>query len=155
MKTCILLFFFTLLIVNGCRQTPELSEAQRATVTTEVQLALHATADSVQANGLIGWLPFLDKSPDFNWQFRNVGTPYDTLVDQIKHVSPQNRSVNLSWDSIQVEPKSLTEAWITVKYKETFVDFSGKQSPASGMIKAQMHKVADSWKFRKVNTQPD
>ena len=153
MKYTKLLFFFALSAILSCSRSPQLTEAQRATVTNEVQLMLRATSDSVRANGMLGWLSFFHNSPDFSWGVHKVEAPYDSIAALLKHISPQYRSVTATWDSIQVEPKTIDEASFAAKFNEIFIDNSGNQSSAIGSMNAKLLRVDGHWKFHKVETQ--
>ena len=154
MKPIHLLLLLAALLLVGCKRNAELSEAQRAAITNDVNRVMSATADSIDRGGLKGWIPFLHNSSEFAWKYGNRSSSYDELVLQVKRMGPQDRSVILKWDSIQVQALSDDEASVVANYLQTAVDTTGKSSQLDGVFKSTLVKVGDSWKFNKVESIP-
>jgi hypothetical protein len=132
----------------SCKENKELSTQGSMSVEADVQQMLSAMSDSLRISGSAGWLPFLHESPEFTWEFQGHKTTYDSLRARELRESPQYTSINLVWDSIQVQPIAFGKATVFATYIETFVDTTGRQSMVTGSVKATLVKVADLWKIQ-------
>jgi hypothetical protein len=152
MKPIILAILLVTMLICDCRRSVDLSPAERATIKSDVQLALTMMSDSVRTNGLTGWIPFLHNSTDFKWEYRGITSSYDTLVAGVRREALRYRSVLVKWDSVQVEALSGNEAMLSAKYTEVILDTNGVQSTFTGMLNGQLERVAGTWKFRNGQT---
>ncbi len=155
MKPIHLVLLLAVSLFVGCKRNTDLSEAQRAAITSDVNRVISATADSINLKGFIGWIPFFHKSSDFAWVSYDISTPYDTLILQIARSALQNRSVTVKWDRVLVQALAEDEASVVANYLETLVDTTGKSSQLSWTVMSTLVKVGDSWKFNKVQTFPN
>ena len=144
-----------MLLFSTCRKSGELSPSDRAVITKDVQLVLTSMSDSLQANGLTGWIPFLHNSRDFTWEFNGAPSSYDTLIANMRNEAALFRSITLRWESVQIEPLNEHEAHVVAKYNETVIDANGVQYILRGSVDCTLDKVDGSWKFKSGRTLTD
>lgn len=155
MRTPIFVILLLIVFICDCRRNSNLSQMERATIKNDVQGVLTAMSDSMQRNGLVGWISFLHNSPDFTWEFHGTAESYDTLVAQIHREAPRYRSITISWDSVQVEPLSENETTLTTRYNESVTDTGGAKSIIVGTVKSRLERVNGVWKFHLGHTFVD
>ena len=135
-----------LLVLSNCTQNDRLTEQDSASIKSDVQQMLSAMSDSIRVRGLAGWIPFLDQSPEFTWEFHGLQTSYDSLVAAEQRESPRYQSIALTWDSIRVQPIASDKATFSATYHEVVVDTTGMKFTLTGSVEAHVIKISGSWK---------
>ena len=153
MTSFIATLFLSVFLLPACRTSPDAAQEQR--ISNEIRTLLSDMSDSMKLAGLKGWVPFLERAPEFRWSFHGVTIGYDTLIVQIGKEAPLYRSIDLKWDSIRVSPQSTAEIFMTARFAEDLVDTAGVRTNSSGHVKSRVVKTARGWKFLQGETVLD
>ncbi len=147
MKPISLFLLCIAVVLCCCKRSKNVSQADRAAVSKDINTMLAALSDSVRKSGLIGWAPFLDSSSEFQWVFMGSALSYDSLLEGFRRVDSSFSSFAISWDSVHVECLAENEATLFAIYNETGVDSSGAQAATAFDISANLRRINGSWKF--------
>ena len=131
----------------GCRDSHNLSEAQRATVAGGVKEMMATVSDSLKTKGPSAWLPYLQNSPEFKWEYKGVVSKYDAVVAGLQQQSLHYQSIAIVWDSVEIKPQTLDQALLSAKFSETSIKFGGEQSTYVGSLNAKIVLSPGGWKF--------
>lgn len=141
-----LLFSFTI-IICACKTKNSLSHAESTNPDNDIKIALNALSDSVQANGIFGWISFLDSSKEFKWTFMGSTMSYDSLLANFRQKGSGFRFVTLKWDSIQLKRLTENEVTLFTTFTQAGKDPSGEQTAIALDMKADLRLINNSWKF--------
>ena len=147
MKLILFLLFSFTIIICSCKTKNSLSYAESTNPENDIKIALNALSDSVQANGIFGWISFLDSSKEFKWTFMGSTMSYDSLLANFRQKGSGFRFVTLKWDSIQLKRLTENEVTLFATFTQAGKDPSGEQTAIDLDMKADLRLINNSWKF--------
>lgn len=150
----VLLILTTLILLHSCRESAQLSNSERSEIRNHIQQFFDAHSRAISSEGLVASIRFLDNSPDFRWTYRGLSTSYGTLVAGIHQDQRRWRSVNLQWDSLEIQPLTSEQATFTAHYRQFMTDTAGRESVLIGVVNGALIRRSDGWKFHHAETSP-
>jgi hypothetical protein len=148
MKGQTLILFFVLAITS-CRQSPVLTENEKADIIAEIKLTLGNYYDDIRKSGLTAEFKYLDNSPDFFWVPPGYSGPvsYNVVVSAIKQNALQYKLVDNTFNTLQIIPLSRELAAYSGQLSSTITDTAGKVTRYSLVETGVMIKRAGGWKL--------
>jgi hypothetical protein len=123
------------------------SQPNRADVDKDIKLVLSSLSDSIRANGITGWIPFLEKSKEFKWISMGSTVTYDSLIARIQRKDSDIGSFTISWDSVRIEFLTKNEVKLFAIVTEVGIVSDGEQAAVTIEVKGNLRKIDGSWKF--------
>lgn len=123
-----LLAAFIMLLFASCEQSTVLTESEKKVISNNVQQALKNYYDDIRKSGLMAEFNYLDQSPGFFWVppgYSNA-ISYDSVATILKLNAAKYRSVDNSFDTLNVIPLSKDLATYTGRLRSIMIDTSGK-----------------------------
>jgi hypothetical protein len=144
-----ILALLTLLTIVSCRQSIPLNENEKATVIEEVRQTLNDYNKDVKKSGLLAEFKYLDNSSEFFWV--PPGYPgsisYDSVATVLKQNAPNYKSIDNTFETLQIIPLSKELATYTGRINSTMIDISGKTMTLNLVETGVVVKRQDGWKL--------
>jgi hypothetical protein len=147
MKRIVLILLSLTILLCCCKRSGNNSQAERATVSNDINGMLAALADSITKNGFAGWIGFLDDSKEFKWVSWGSTRSYDSLVVRLRLGDRSFHFFAVHWDSVRIEPLSANEATLFAICSQSAVDASGQEATLALDVIANLRKIDRYWKF--------
>ena len=144
-----LTIIFIVLTISSCRQTSMLTETERSQIIDSIRQTLHNYYADIRQKGLTAEFGYLDHSKDFCWIPPGYSTPisYDTVMAILIRKAPVYRSIDNTWDSLQINPLSHEVAAYSGRIHSSMTDSSGKTSVFALTETGFVIKRKDGWKL--------
>ena len=147
MKIALALISSVVIFISGCNTKDKQSDASRRNSEKAVKVALLALSDSVRANGIVGWIPFLDTSRDFQWESMGSTLSYDSIAANFRRKNGDVKSLSLTWDTVHIQSLSEKEVTLFAIFTAGEKIPSGKQLAIAFNLKADLRLIDGFWKI--------
>jgi len=145
--TALFIFFVFL----GCSNPKKelFDEIAKQRVTVEAQEMLDAYHCTMEKEGLMAELDFLDASDEFFWvpPGYQSSLSYDSVVSIIKINAPAIKSLEYKWEYLHIYPLSPTIANFTGKLHSTIVDTNDLTTNIVMLESGTLIKRSKDWKI--------
>jgi hypothetical protein len=133
----------------SCRQSTVLTENEKTNIITDVKLTLDNYYNDIRQSGLTAEFKYLDNSKDFFWvpPGYSSSASYDDIVNAIKQNALKFKSVDNSFEKLQIIPLTKDLATYTGQLSSTMIDTSGKVTQVSLVETGLLIKRQDGWKL--------
>jgi hypothetical protein len=141
-------FLYLFLSLTGCKSIE--GEMEEKKVRAEVTQMMHEYHAAIGREGLTAEFAYLDSSENFFWVppgYRSALT-YDSVRTILESNAGTLRSVQFSWDHLQVYPLSNTIASYTGIVRGTLTDTAGQVQHTTIIESGVVVRRKDGWKLQ-------
>jgi hypothetical protein len=140
---------FAILTILSCNQATPLTDNEKAVIIENVRLTLDNYCNDIKKSGLTAEFKYLDKSSDFFWVPPGYSTSisYDSVAIVLKQTAPKYKSIDNSFETLQIIPLNSEYATYTGQLKSTMTDTSSKTITLSLVETGVLIKRKDGWKL--------
>jgi len=142
----------------GMEEQDSLNQTQVASVQGSVSILAANIAHDISQEGPNAWLRYFDKSPDFFMASggKLVFPDYDSAAVFVHNFAKGVRSIQLTWNGLNVDPLTINFAIIRASFHETITDTSGGQTPVDGYFTSLAVRSPEGWRLRNLHwSYPD
>ncbi len=143
------LTLFILLTLIGCRQSESLSDNDKAGIIKDVRQTLDSYYGDIKKSGLTAEFKYLDNSTEFFWVPPGFSSSisYDSVTSILKHNAPTYKSIDNSFDTLQIIP--LTKELVTYsgRISSTMIDTANKVMTFKLVETGVLIKRSNGWKL--------
>jgi hypothetical protein len=122
-------FILMLLLANSCQQSnTSLSDEQHKSLSDTIRQTLNNYYTDIKREGLTAEFRYLDSSSEFFWvpPGYQSSISYDSVISIFKTNAPLFKSIDISWEELQINPLTKELAVYTGKLRSISIDTSGK-----------------------------
>lgn len=147
-RSAVIIFLVASLISTGCRQTGELTEAQRKSIIDSVTQTLRNYYNDMDKKGLLSEFNYLDSSKEFYWLPPGYTTAidYNAVAASIR-ANAADFHIKIGWDTLRVDALSNKLARYTGRLRSEWMDTTGKIIDLSFVETGLLIKRGDGWKL--------
>lgn len=144
---CQILTILLLLSIISCSQSTPLNE--KAVIVAQVQQTLDNYYSDIKKSGLTAEFKYLDNSPDFFWvpPGHSNSISYEQVSAILKENAPKFKSVDNSFETLQIVPLNKELATYTGKIRSTVKDLADQETTVTLVETGVMIKRPDGWKL--------
>lgn len=138
-----------LFILIGCQSAKKEKAFDKSVVHQEIKSMLNSYHDAMRTGGLTAEFDYLDQSKDFFWVSPgyNSTLDYDSVKAILMSSANLVQSINLSWETLQINPLTAEIANYSGIVRGTMTDTSGLKIPMRIIESGSLIKRADGWKL--------
>jgi hypothetical protein len=143
------LLFAALAFFLSCRESTQLTDTEKASISRDVRAMLQNYSDDIRLKGLHAEFAYLDSSIDFFWvpPGMNSPLPYDTIASMIRSNALMFQSVDMTWENLKIVPLTASLATYTGRLNSLMIATSGKVSRTQLVETGLVIKRNDRWKL--------
>jgi hypothetical protein len=147
--TRLILILFTVLTILSCRESMLLTENEKASVIKDVSQTLTNYYNDIRKSGLMAEFKYLDNSSEFFWvpPGYSHSISYDSVATVLKQNAPKYKSIDNSFDTLQIIPLSKELAAYTGRLNSTMTNTSGETMTFTFVETGVLIKRQDGWKL--------
>jgi hypothetical protein len=144
-----ILILFAVLAILSCRESIPLTENEKASVIKNVSQTLNNYYNDIRKSGLMAEFKYLDNSSEFFWvpPGYSHSISYDSVSTVLRQNAPKYKSIDNSFDTLQIIPLSKELATYTGRLNSTMTNTSGETMTFTLVETGVLIKRQDGWKL--------
>ena len=148
-RSIVIISVIATLISLGCRQTDELTVAQRKNIIDTVTQTLRNYYNDMDKKGLLTEFNYLDSSKEFYWlpPGYSAAIDYNAVAAAIRANAADYQSIKIEWDTLSVDALSDKFARYTGRLRSKWTDTTGKTMNISFVETGLLIKRDNGWKL--------
>lgn len=137
------------MLANSCHQSNTLSDQQRKSLTDTIRQTLNTYYTDIKREGLTAEFRYLDNSSEFFWVPPDYQSSisYDSVISILKTNAPLFKSIDNSWEVLEINPLTKELAVYTGKLRSITIDTSGKVFNTKLVETGLLIRRKDGWKL--------
>ena len=144
-----ILTILLLLSIVSCTQSTSLNESEKVVIIDQVRQTLDNYYKDIKLSGLTAEFKYLDNSSDFFWvpPGHSNSISYDKVTAILNENAPKYKSIDNSFQTLQIIPLSNELATYTGQIRSTIKDLADKETTITLVETGVMIKRPDGWKL--------
>ena len=145
----LVLVSLVLLLLNSCNQTDHFNKSDKEKIIKDIVKMFDNYHDDIKKDGLTAEFNYLDHSDDFFWvpPGYKSAISYDSVKTILKINARYQKSIEFSWDTLQIFPLSHKIANYSGIVNGIVVDNSGTKSNITIIESGTVIKRSNGWKI--------